>query len=208
MQNHLFKTWLVPFQQIATPQLDSTTHAEELEAPQATQSPTRATQRHTSWAAVAAETITALPTTQPETASNTSYTEAQIQASLASQEPRLEQRLEQILKERLARYDQQLNQMITMLQELVILMCSTPQDPLQPPSQTVSSSMRKQRRIEPTVILHQGDNMSDALIAKEDQTQNRTCHYMSQRLHPSKEPLHPTAKAAPGTELSQLPPPP
>ncbi|KAG7357424.1 hypothetical protein IV203_002112 [Nitzschia inconspicua] len=95
-----------------------------------------------------------------------------------------------------------------MLQELIISMRSTPQDPLQPPSQTVPSSMRKQRRTEPTVILRQDDNMSDAHITKEDQSQNRTCHYRSQRLHPSKEPLHPTEKAAPGTELSQPPPPP
>ncbi|KAG7355402.1 hypothetical protein IV203_000088 [Nitzschia inconspicua] len=183
----------------------------QLEAPQATQIPTPATPRHTSWSAVAAGTITALPPTQPETASNTSYTEAQMQALLASQEQRLEQRpeqrLEQRLEERLARYDQQLNQMITMLQELIISMRSTPQDPLQLP-QTVPSSMRKQRRTEPTVILCQDDNMSDAHITKEDQSQNRTCHYRSQRLRPSKELLHPTEKAVPGTELSQPPPPP
>ncbi|KAG7348971.1 hypothetical protein IV203_011568 [Nitzschia inconspicua] len=95
-----------------------------------------------------------------------------------------------------------------MLQELIISMRSTPQDPLKPPSQTIPSSMQKQRRTKPTVTLRQGDNMSDAHIAKEDQCQNRTCHYMAQRLHPSKEPLHPTVKAAPGTELSQPPPPP
>ncbi|KAG7350595.1 hypothetical protein IV203_009955 [Nitzschia inconspicua] len=178
----------------------------QFEAPQTPQTPTPATPRHTSWAAVAAETITALPPTHPETASNTSYTEAQIQAILASQEQRLDQRLEQRLEERLARYDQQLNQMITMLQELIISMRSTPQDPLKPPSQTVPSSMRMQRRIEPTVTLCQGDNMSAAHIAKEDQSQIRTFYYMSQRLHPSKEPLHPTVKAAPSTELLQPPP--
>ncbi|KAG7349857.1 hypothetical protein IV203_012454 [Nitzschia inconspicua] len=180
----------------------------QLEAPQAPQTPTPATPRHTSWAAVAVETIAALPPTQPETASNTSYTEAQIQDLLASQEQQLEQRLEQRLEERLACYDQHLNQMITMLQELIISMRSTPQDPLKPPSQTVPSSMRKQQRTEPTVTLCQGDNMSDAHITKEDQSQNRTCHYMSQSLDPSKESLHPTVKAAPGTELSQPPPPP
>ncbi|KAG7348972.1 hypothetical protein IV203_011569 [Nitzschia inconspicua] len=63
----------------------------QLEAPQAPQTPIPATPRRTSWAAVAAESIAALPPTQPETASNTSYTEAQMQDLLASQEQRLKQ---------------------------------------------------------------------------------------------------------------------
>ncbi|KAG7347697.1 hypothetical protein IV203_016402 [Nitzschia inconspicua] len=104
---------------IRAPSMNTTPHSHVLlEAPQAPQMPTPATPRHTSWAAVAAGTTTALPPTQPGTASNTSYTEAQIQALIASQEQILEQRLEQRLEERLTRHDQQLNQMITMLQEL------------------------------------------------------------------------------------------
>ncbi|KAG7343001.1 hypothetical protein IV203_020946 [Nitzschia inconspicua] len=176
-----------------------------LEAPQAPQIPTPATPRHTSWAAVAARTITASPPTQPEIASNTSYTaEAQLQALLASQEQRLEQRLEQSLEERLARHDHQLNQMISLLQELIVSMCSPPQDPLQPPSRTVPSPIRKQPRTKPTVSLLQGYAMSDANVTTEDQSQNRA----SQRLDLTKEPLHPPVNEAPGTKLSQPPLPP
>ncbi|KAG7368359.1 hypothetical protein IV203_031102 [Nitzschia inconspicua] len=81
---------------ICAPSMNTTPHGHVLlEAPQALQMPTPATPRHTSWAAVAAGTTTALPPTQPGTASNTSYTEAQIQALIASQEHILEQRLEQ-----------------------------------------------------------------------------------------------------------------
>ncbi|KAG7363685.1 hypothetical protein IV203_027046 [Nitzschia inconspicua] len=177
----------------------------QLEAPQEPQIPNPAIPRHSSWAALAAGTITALPPTQPETASNKSYTEAQVQALLASQDQRLEQRLKQRLAERLAHHDHQLNQMITMLQKLIISMCSPPQDTLQPPSQTVPSPMRKQRRTEPTVTLRQDYAMSDADMTNEDQSQDRA----SQRLDPTtKEALHPTVHATAGTKLSQPPLPP
>ncbi|KAG7357463.1 hypothetical protein IV203_002151 [Nitzschia inconspicua] len=152
-----------------------------LEVPQTPQMPTPAIPRHTSWAAVVAGTITVYHPPNPEP-HPTSYTEAQIQALLASQEQRLEQQLEQRLEERLACHDHQLNQMISMLQELVISMCSPPQDPLQPPSQTVPSPMRKQQRTEPTVTLCQGYAMSDADMTYEDQSHVRASDKILPRL--------------------------